>query len=326
VAYSLAVPAPRSPRNAIQLATIARRYFLDQRTKVEIAEEFQLSRFKVARLLREAIDSGVVQIEVRSPADIDIELSEALRRSAGLHDVLVVPTRDDADELRVALGATAAAFLGDLLVEGDVVGMSWGRTLNAMTAALPPLPRVDIVQLTGAVGGNLFDSPVEIVRRAALNAGGEAHPIFAPLVVDNADTAAALRRQPDVARAMRLFDRITKAVVAVGSWDPPGSQLREAMRPAERAALLARGVRAEVCATFVSDDGRLVADDYVERCIAISAAQLRAVPEVVAVAGGASKARAIGAVLRAGLVTSLVTDSDVATHLLDSGVRRPDPA
>jgi DNA-binding transcriptional regulator LsrR (DeoR family) len=43
---------------------------------------------------------------------------------------------------------------------------------------------------------------------------------------------------------------------------------------------------------------------------------LRRVPEVVAVAGGIRKATAIGAVLRSGLVTSLVTDTAAAEHLL----------
>ena len=37
-------------------AVIARRYYLEGRTRVEIAEEFGLSRFKVARMLEEALE------------------------------------------------------------------------------------------------------------------------------------------------------------------------------------------------------------------------------------------------------------------------------
>ena len=42
------------PAELIRSAAIARRYYLDGRSKLEIAEEFGLSRFKVARLLDEA--------------------------------------------------------------------------------------------------------------------------------------------------------------------------------------------------------------------------------------------------------------------------------
>ncbi|MCW2703257.1 MAG: transcriptional regulator, DeoR family, partial [Blastococcus sp.] len=44
------------PAQVVLTASIARRYYLDGRSKVEIAEEFGLSRFKVARLLDAARD------------------------------------------------------------------------------------------------------------------------------------------------------------------------------------------------------------------------------------------------------------------------------
>jgi DNA-binding transcriptional regulator LsrR (DeoR family) len=39
------------PAQLILIASVARRYYLEGRSKVEIAEELGLSRFKVARLL-----------------------------------------------------------------------------------------------------------------------------------------------------------------------------------------------------------------------------------------------------------------------------------
>ena len=60
------------PAQAVLLASIARRYYLDGRSKVEIADEFGLSRFKVARLIEVARDSGLVRIEIRHQGDIDI--------------------------------------------------------------------------------------------------------------------------------------------------------------------------------------------------------------------------------------------------------------
>jgi DNA-binding transcriptional regulator LsrR (DeoR family) len=64
--------------------------------------------------------------------------------------------------------------------------------------------------------------------------------------------------------------------------------------------------------------GRRVGRDLGERCITIGADRLRRIPEVLAIAGGMRKAAAIDAVLRSGLVTSLVTDTAAADHLLHS--------
>jgi len=103
----------------------------------------------------------------------------------------------------------------------------------------------------------------------------------------------------------------------VGSWDPPNSQLRDSMSPADRASLEPIDVRAEVCGILLDGDGIPVAPALAERTIAVRIDQLARVPEVIAVAGGRTKWAALRAVLRAGFVTSLVTDATVANALLE---------
>ena len=120
-----------------------------------------------------------------------------------------------------------------------------------------------------------------------------------------------------MAEAFRLFDRLTKAVVAIGSWDPPDSQLRNGLDEFEREAMRSLGVRAEICSTLVDDDGHAVAAELTDRQVAISGDQLRHIPEVIAVAGGQAKVAAVRAVLTGGYITSLVTDASVARILLD---------
>ncbi|WP_170297163.1 sugar-binding transcriptional regulator [Georgenia thermotolerans] len=295
----------------------ARQYYLQDVSKVQIAANLGLSRFKVARLLEAARAQGIVTIEIHDGGLPVPELADELSRVLRLRRAVVIEAPEEGEEARRLVGAAAATMLGETLREGEVVGMAWGRTLTAMSASMPPLPRVDVVQLTGAVGGDLEASPVEVVRRIALRSGGTATPIFAPLVVDDPRAAEALRRQHDVARALRMFDTVTTAVVAVGSWDPPASQLWSALEPSERERLQDEGVRAEVTAILVSDSGEVLAPRFAERCIAIHADQLRRVPRVVAVAGGREKARAVAAIARAGLCTELVTDRSLAETVLE---------
>ena len=67
------------PAQLVLLATVARRHFLDGRSKVEIAEEFGVSRFKVARLIDAARERGIVHIEIRHVDGIDVDLSARLQ-------------------------------------------------------------------------------------------------------------------------------------------------------------------------------------------------------------------------------------------------------
>ncbi len=301
---------------AVQAAMICRRYYLEGATKSQIADEFGLSRFKVARVLDDARANGMVRIEVIGPQGTDLELSAELRRAFGLHHAVVVATGADTDdERRRVLGVAAADLITALVDENSVLGIGWGRTLDAMVLELRSLPSCAVVQMAGIVGP-LTETAVELVRRVSSLSGGPAHPLYAPLMVSDVAAARIIRSQSQVASVISKFKDISVAVVAVGSWRPPNSQLRNWISPKERAELTRLGVQAEICSTLLDADGKVIAPEFPARSVSISAAQLRAIPETVAVAGGADKAEAIRAVLRGGFLTSLVTDTDAATRLL----------
>ena len=46
---------------AVWMSTVVRRYFVEMKTKTEIAEELEISRFKAARLIDEAIKEEYVK-------------------------------------------------------------------------------------------------------------------------------------------------------------------------------------------------------------------------------------------------------------------------
>ncbi len=307
------------------IAAVARRFYFNDSSKVEIADELGLSRFKVARLLEQARASGIVTITLNDAGIPDEELSERLRLHLNLTECLVVDSYGDTDDVRRQIGGAAATLLTQTLHEGDVLGLASGRTISAMTGQLRNLPKLSVVQLTGAVGTDITESPVEIVRLASRQAGGLALPIYAPLVLDDAATVAALKRQPDIAEAITMFSEITVAVLAVGSWNPPNSRLVNYLPKADRAALDRQGVQAEVAAIFIDPNGHFVGQEYTSRYLSISAEGLSAIPRVIAVAGGADKADAVLAVARAGLLTGLVTDRALAEATL-SQPPRPTPA
>jgi DNA-binding transcriptional regulator LsrR (DeoR family) len=310
----------RRPAELAQAAAIARRYYLDGASKSEIGAEFGLSRFKVARILDEALATGLVRIDIRLPVGFDTALAQALQEQFGLRRAVVVDAGPDPDSeatVRRQLARATAALLDEVVTAADVLGIGYGRTLTLLAedvAALPPCP---VVQLTGALFGvNPGENSVELVRQIAARSGGPCYSIYAPQVLPDARTAEQLRQQREVGETYAQFDRVTKAVVAVGSWTPPRSQLHDSLSADQQAELAAAGVCAEVCAVLLDADGHLVAEDFTQRCISIGAAQLHAVPDVIAVAGGAAKAQALRAVIAGGYASSVVVDTSLATAML----------
>lgn len=307
------------PGEMVQAAAMARRFYLEGKSKIQIAEEFGVSRFKVARVLETALERDLVRIEIRVPAELDAERSDALRAHYGLRHAVVVETpaeQADAPD-QENLGAVAAGLLGELVSDGDVLGLAWGRSIITMANALERLAPCTVVQLTGVYDvGTAERGSVEAVRTAAAVSGGEAHPLYAPMVLADPATAAALRAQSQIAAAMSYFDKVTVAVVSVGSWEAGVSTVHDALTDTEREHYAGLGVAAEMSSQLFDARGRQVGRDLGERCITIEADRLRRIPEVLAVAGGRRKAAAIDAVLRSGLVTSLVTDTAAAEQLL----------
>ncbi|MCS5735267.1 sugar-binding transcriptional regulator [Herbiconiux daphne] len=315
-------PAPDGRRGtapvSLEAAIVARRYYIDDKQKNEIADELGISRFKVARLLDEAKASGIVRIYVDMPADVDLALGERLARAYGMPRAIVVRAIDAAPDATAALIGTAGAqLLAGVVGPDDVLGISWGATLTGLVDAVSTLAPADVVQMVGGVRAAEMDvSGVELVRRLTGKTGGRAFPLHAPLLVRTASMAEELRADPSLADAIDRFGRLTIALVGIGSWQPPRSSLFGEFTPAERDDLVARGAVADVCSVVFDAAGAPIAAPALERAVGVTVDELRRVPEVVTLAGGADKVAAIAAVLQSGLVTTLVTDSATAEALL----------
>ncbi len=298
------------------LARIARRFYLEDMSKTELAAAFRMSRFRVARLLEQARAEGIVRIEIEETGLVEEELSSRLAAHLRLDDCIVVPAGETEEDNRHRLARAAAMYITSQTRPGDVVGFSWGRTLVALGEHLGNLPPCTVLQLTGTVGNDFTQSPLEVIRRIADRARVTTVSIFCPLFAGSATMAALLREDPAIHRAAALYPKLALAVLSVGSWDPPITQLAGFFGPEDHRELADLRAKAEMAGIFVRDDGSLVDAAVVERRISVSVPELLGTPRVLGVAGSVEKVGAIAAVARSGLVTALVTDDRAADALL----------
>ncbi len=307
--------ALRAPDAALA-SEVTRRYYLDDQSKTAIAAAMAISRFKVARLLDSARASGMVRIEVVDASGVDGDLSARLRTAFSLRRCIVVTCEDTSSSVRERVGSAGAQVISDLVGADDVLGLPWARTVAELLRFLTTLPHVPVVQLCGSLVIPGQGSPVDIVRRAADLSGADAWVYYSPLILDNAESAGSMRRQPAVRAAMERVPSVTVAVVSIGAWCSGQSTIHDAVPEEVRADVARQGVVGEALGVFFDGDGTAVHPEVSERMVTITAEQLHGIPQVVALATGAVKVEAVRGFLRGGYANSLVIDRSLALALV----------
>ena len=300
------------------LTAVARRFYLQDESKIDIGKDLGLSRFKVARLLEAARTKGIVRIEILGEPSVDYTLSQQLSKALGIDGALVVRTHEgqSAGEARHDLGVVAAAELTRLLTAQDVLGLPWSRSVAATVGALRTLPPVPIVQLSGALAIPDLHSPVDLVRSAANLSGGTAHHFYAPLVAADPDSARMLRRQPGVSEANSHIREVTLAAVGIGGWAAGESTLFDLATGPERTAMRKSGAIGEISGVFIDAAGNCVDGGLADRIITLSDEQLVGIPTVIGLVTGTARAPVVRAAIAGKKVNRLVVDAPLALELL----------
>lgn len=310
--------ASLGPSEVVLAARAARLYFLEDKSKVEIASMLDISRFRVARLLDGARSMGMVRIEIGMPGTLNVALSAELATEFGLRYAFVYDFPDDSDSsLRQRLGEAAGEAISDLAEASDVIGIAWSRSLSGLARSLISFPACPIVQMTGALSRPGGDDLLDLVRAVTRIGGGPSYGFYAPMIVDDPRTAQVIRRHPDVAAAFAMLASVSIAMVGIGAWAPGLSSIYDAVEVTDRDNVSAAGVHAEVSGIFLDESGAARHTPLDERMIVTPAAVLTGIPTVLAVAYGTAKSRAVWSALNGGVVNGLITHASLARTVLD---------
>lgn len=307
----------------------ARMYYGDDRTMESIATELSVSRATVSRLLRDARDSGIVQISVRSPHERTAALAQRIREMHGVEAHVAASEVGDSHTSREDVVAQLAAeVLDDLVVPDSVVALAWGRTTTTVAAHLPrrPVPGLQVVQLNGAVNSHPegvdpgYGSGASTVEAFGRAYGARAHLFAVPAFFDYEETRTALWRERSTRRVLDLQRRAALAVFGVGTFTggiPSQVYSSGYLSSTDLYELNRHRVVGDVCTVFLRPDGSYDGIDLNRRCSGPVPPQLRTIPRRLCVVNGPHKVPALRAALAAGVATNLVLDQVSATHLLE---------
>lgn len=295
-------------------------YYEEDMTQDEVAQRLGISRASVNKLLQGARAHGVVEISVAARHLQTIGRARRIRRRFGIENCLVVPDDDGRRPDFERVGQAGARFLSERLQPDDVLGVSWGRTVLALSGALmaKTLPGISVVQVTGSAIGTYRFSAELCASNIANRIGARCIHLHAPGIVSHADVKRMLMRERALIQQFQIIATCNRIVFGVGSVASSSTAFDSGfLTTAEAAPYIERGAVAVLAGRFLDADGAAVLDELDDRMIGMTVAEIHAVADRICVAAGAEKVAPIRALLAGGFITSLITDQPTAAALLE---------
>ncbi|MES2170759.1 MAG: sugar-binding transcriptional regulator [Actinomycetota bacterium] len=305
----------------LMLVRAAELYYEDNKTQDEIGALLRVTRWKVGRLLAQAREQGIVRIEIVHPRARRTSLEHQLIERFGLADAVVVPriaegSIDDTQAVPIA----AADYLAALRPIPRTLGVSWGRTIDAVAQALPEgwASGVNVVQVNGGLSLNRHGSDAAATAMTiARKAGGTATTLPIPAILERRETRAVIEADRTVAAALQRADSASAYLYSAGVADADSVLVESGYLTKDDVAQLVRkGAVGDVLGRYIDAFGTIVDVGLDARTVGLGLDRLRAARTAIAVISGEAKHRVAHAVVSNGLCTILVTDEHTALSVL----------
>jgi deoxyribonucleoside regulator len=311
--------------NSAMAVRVARMYYHQELTTQQIADELELSRTKVSRLLTHARERGFVEIRVIDPNAELQRLEREIRSRFGIAIVQVVSVPETVSEQeslgRVALAA--AAYLNALMENDTILALAWGTTTSALSARLIPkaLAGVQVVQLNGS--GNTHDMGLsyssEILRNFANAYRAQTHPFPVPTFFDYPATKRALWRERSIGRILEMQQRADILLYSIGAVQagvPSHVYTGGYLEREDLAELEQQRVAGDVATVFFRADGTYRDIPINARTSGPDLELFQKAEHALCVVSGKGKAAGLHAALVGGYLNTLIVDEPTAREVL----------
>jgi DNA-binding transcriptional regulator LsrR (DeoR family) len=305
--------------DAALTARICWAYYKEGQTQDAIAQHLRITRKRVNRILKEARDSGFVQITIAGPTGPCSALEAQLTARFSLRHAVVVPSPIGDTDVRALIGAAAGQYLSDRLPAGGTLGISWGGTINAAAQSVRRRSGANnrVVLLCGGLAESTLVNPYDNAAMMARALDATCYYLTAPMFAQTAPLRDALVASEPIATVLAMVRTLDLALLSA-------IDLSELSKPLEYGvisrttwqSLRDAGAVGDICGHYLDADGGLTTHELTTRVINPPIEELRAVAELVLAAGGLQKVPIIRAAILAQLCHVLITDEDTARALV----------
>ena len=301
-------------------------YYLYEKnyTQTQIAKILNISRVTLGKWLDEARAEGMIKFEI---VDVKNELSlfhleDEMKERFHLQDVRLVGTGDLNDSAVMwKIAGAGATYFEQLVRSGMKIGLTWGRTLNAMVGELsinPAIQDLTIYTLVGNAPSSAAFQPNILAQNLLSKYGGSLRILTAPFFCYSAQLCSDIKREPQIASILQETRDLDLTLVGIGEEPaensgklgdyPFGSEIID--------DLICQHAVGDICGNFFDLSGRLCHTMLQSHCLAINIEELHQHRMVIGVGGGSRKIKSILGALHGGYLDVLITDSQTASAVL----------
>lgn len=298
----------------------AKLYYQFDYTQLAIAEKLGISRPTVSRLLQQAKNHGYVKIEIVDPFNNNNELEKSLQHKYQIEEVKIAYAGEQDDQVMLqAMSDKAAEYIHDIVKDGDVLGVTWGRTMYRVANALQKkdVKGVEVIQLKGGIGlsdVNTYDSETVYKFAEAFHTVPRYLPL--PVLVDSPEVKEVIESDRYMHRLIELGKQANIAVFTVGTVDTDSMLFRLGYLTTDEKELLHKEAVGDICSRFFKSTGEVCESDIKNRTIGIQLEELKQKEKSILVAGGTRKLEAIHGALLGQYANVFITDQYTAQALL----------
>lgn len=297
-------------------------YYLEGKTQSEIAKELYLSRPKVSRLLKRSRELNIVDIKINYHSDELANLQGEVMRTFNIPKVIAVRSLERNEDTLREIGKAGAFELIDKLNDGMTMGISWGRSVKSTVNYLPNkfVKDLKIVELFGAFSYDMEDTNMlSIGNVLSSKLGGRFFPLPAPIYMPDRQTREILINNPVIKQSLTMIKNCDLILTGVGAIDSriPAVLWEVYVEGDTQKRIKEKGGVGFICAHFFDENGKFLDMDVNDNVIGIQTEDIERNNNILLVAGGKSKARAILAALRGGYVNTLISDNKTLELVLE---------
>ena len=303
------------------LTQVAWAYHVEGLTQEKVAEKLGATRLRVNKALSEARARGLVRITFNTAFAACAESEAALRARFGLRQAYVAPEPMDPRDVQTIIGAALGNLLSEVLADRAVrlFGMSWGGTLNIATRFVAAVERPDL-EVISVMGGLTRGSDLnsfEITTRLADLLGAQHSYFTAPLYAGSRESRDTIMQLDVFREVLEKLRGVDAMAMAAGDISKNSLLMRDGLpNDVTMEELRALGAVGDALGVVIDAEGQPIDHPINERVIGIGLEDLADIPNVILAAGGPHKVPVVRAVLRRGVVNTLVTDEATARALL----------
>ena len=294
------------------ISKVAWYYYFENLTQKNISELLGISRMKVIKLLEKAQETGVIQFRFNTKNMNRIELEQELKDAFNLKDVFIVPANPNPSKANATIAKAASLYISDRLTENCFINIGYGdtisKTINHLVKDSPF--NISFVSLTGGVNYYLENLNNNLST-------AKFHLLPAPLLASTKEMVDALITETLVKDISRLIKLSSTTIIGIGSLDDNCTISKTGiLNKNDLLYLEMQGAVGDILSHFINFEGNLVSTHYESRLISTPLEILKELDNVIGIACGTQKVKAIKAVLKGGYLDVLITDEATALQLI----------